>query len=62
VNLYEEFVDPRTGTPMVRIFQTRVPVPLRGAVGDIATITVERRRFQGVIKQIDNVVAVLALG
>jgi hypothetical protein len=62
VPLYDEFVDARTGVPMVRIFQTRVPVPVRGAVGDIATITVDRRRFQGVIKRIDKDIAVLALG
>jgi len=62
VILYEEFPDPASGMPMVRIYQQRVPVPVRGAVGDITKINVDRRTFKGVIKQIDKVVAILALG
>lgn len=47
---------------MVRIYQSRVPVPLKGSVGDIVTFSVERKTYRSVIKQIDQVIAVIALG
>ena len=47
---------------MVRIYQMRVPVPLKGSVGDIVTFSVEDKTFRGVIKEIDRLIAVLALG
>jgi len=60
--LYEEFNDPVSGTPMVRIYQARVSEPVEGSVGEFATVTVEDRTFHGVIKQIDQVEVVLVVG
>ncbi len=61
VHLFDEFVDPHSGMPMVRIYQDRVPVPVRGSVGQVVTVTVERKTFRGVIRRIDKVEAVIAL-
>jgi len=61
VRLFEEFNDLFTGTPMVRVYQERVSVPVKGSVGETTTVTIEGKTFRGVIKRIDPVVAVLAL-
>jgi len=62
MTLYEVFLHPASGMPMVPIYPQRGPVPVRGTVGDITSISVDRRMFKGVIKQIDKAVAILALG
>ena len=62
MELYEEFVDPHTGMPMVRIYQQHVPVPVKGSVGNVVTFRVEEHTFHGVIKQNDGYIAIIALG
>jgi hypothetical protein len=62
VQLYDEFNDPVSGNPVVRVYQERLPEPVKGSVGQEVRFSVEDRTFQGIIKQIDQVKAVVVLG
>jgi hypothetical protein len=59
--LYDEFDDPISGNPMVRVYQQRLPEPLTGSVGQIVRFTIGGAAFEGEIKEIDHTEAVIAL-
>jgi hypothetical protein len=59
VQSFDEFNDPLTKAPMVRLYQARIPEPITGSVGEPVTAEADGRTFRGVIKEIDETAVVL---